>query len=315
LGDIEYARKDPLAWFKDEIAAGTADIRKALACLYFTKGHDKPLTDSKGRGPGLVVAQWLTDSRQSFLSQHFLLNVLSRQLVREDRDYVLWTWFRHPDRLQRDDSEAGAKAAALFRSRLLWAMVNARAAHDNSLDEAVRRFLSATAMIEDTSTTVKMADVIPAGKTLSLKILQEPKDTLTAERYESFLKALSTVALGWMQLFPALLRLEHPRWRDAAPGYLYLRGYDAPAIPESYRPRLMQLALGVAQALLSEGRHRDSQWVMGYLKKNFPRLHSLEPAGAEETNQINEFTGSPGEMKIAENEHQSLQLSDRLSIA
>lgn len=309
-GDAETVFKNPLAWFMSEIAGGTADLGKASTCLDLVKGHDNPLKDSQGRGPGAVIAQWLTDSRQPFLGDRIFIKHLTRQLVREDREDVFWQWFKYPERLP----EPEAAPAVHYRGHLLAAMVAARVTLDKSLSRATDLFLTATGLRRKGPDTVLKRDLCYAGLLLCRHILSRRRGKLPLKQYDLFLEALWSVTFGWSQLFPALLQLQHPVKPDAAPGLLFLQREDLTGMPTHTAPRLTELTLGVAHQLLSEGKYADAQWALDCAQHHFPHLSfSSPPEDVERTMKTLDQLLEP--RKVGNNERKSLELLDRLSIA
>ncbi|KAF2199059.1 hypothetical protein GQ43DRAFT_377166 [Delitschia confertaspora ATCC 74209] len=325
VGDALQILRDPLSWFLEEIAVGKADIKKALICLDILEknapGNGASQTP-QDRGPGTVIAEWIWSSGQenslAFLGSRKLVELLVPQLVKEGKQNILWRWFQHRHKREAEEAIVDTSQIRYFRTRVLLNMVLAQIRSETSLDGAVATFLRAMRLLQDPlKSYISVLELAPAGIAIFERIVRPSYDShsdLAPSSYDSFLQGMHFWVRGWQQLLPAILQVQHPSRPDAGPGLRYLRNWDTTRpIARKAQPFLTQLSLGVARQLLAEEKYADAQWVLEFVKTNFPELFTLDSSNDLERpeHQRTRHQDSEGTPTTRQN----LDLLDRLSLS
>lgn len=270
--------KDPLAWFLDEIAAGTADISAAASCLRVLgtqpeKGNDKR--------PGLIIAEWLHSSGlekskdfiNSIRSQPYLLHTLVPLLLAENNQAPLWRWLlRHPVK-RVNETTLNALDIRSFRVELLQRMV--MCAQSTSRDEAFRIFLRAYGLLNADHVGLAPENLRRAGASLVNDIVANPVVPCSPGLYEAFL-ASTTVWLDdkTRSAVRPMLLLHHPTKPSFQPALSFIQDPQGAirhvgSKSAAKRNFLVELCLSVARKLLEEERFTEIQTVMAFIQDHF----------------------------------------------
>jgi len=318
VGDARHILKDPLAWFLDEVASGSADLTKAAICLEMLtnapSASEVPAPSQRG-SPSGVIAGWLDSIDQqswdAFIANKKLVRRLTHLLMREGKEDVLWRWFKYKHRQCGISSQVKT-----FRGHLLAGMVNEQLDGQGSLDSALDTFFQAVVLVNSPTfiCSASRVEILPAGVAIALHLLRNTKVSPESTRYEMFLQQLETSTQGLNRVFPALLRLQHPTSPDAGPGLQLLRSHNDRVLSDTARTLYIQLALDVARQLLSEQKFSDAQWVLDFSKTMFPEL--LSPtSSSKDAKRLRDGRGRDRELDRVEAERQSMSLLDKLAPA
>ncbi|OCK86263.1 hypothetical protein K432DRAFT_285034 [Lepidopterella palustris CBS 459.81] len=285
--DMHKLLKDPLQWFLEQVADGSADITKALLCMEALERT--PLTSktslatgtSVSAKPGLQIVEWLRasglDRSKPFLTDYKFVTKLARLLTMEHEESLLWDWFlrRPADRMKETGMSVGQ--VRTFRSRLLRAMVKSKLDHGGGLEAAFSTFFRALSVrkIPDISDIRK--GVFGSGMFLMKYLVSHPNAHISPEAFNRFLHTTDEWAFGREKLVRALLWLHHPSGPSVSPGLDFLKHYKEPLSNSNIRVLLVQLSLGVARQLLIEERFEEGRQILDFAKENFPEEVGSQP--------------------------------------
>lgn len=280
------ALNDPLAWFLDQAAVGTADISKAALCLDLlhrspskSKGRRGSLSNSDPR-PGSMIAEWLRTSGED-VSKDFLLSLpatkgkrslvhrLAPLLFAEGNHAPLWRWYAY------EPEEGGALNQAQispFKCLLLKEMINGA----RTRDEAFATFQQAFQLAGSGERKDYVKSLQVAGARLVDMIVANPHVPCTPKLYEQF--ALSTHAwlFAWKPVVQAMLCLCHPTEPDPQPALKIIKNSDSFLASTHSKPSrqrfFVRMCLGAAQQLIKEDKFADAQIAMQFIKEHFEDL-------------------------------------------
>ncbi|KAF2633837.1 hypothetical protein BU25DRAFT_13796 [Macroventuria anomochaeta] len=278
--------KDPMGWFLNQIASGSATLSKTSLCLEILDRHTAKQSPQlhEGKTPGAIIGDWLRssglDTSKEFLEMciakpqtkrpsNTFISRLVTILIADGKKPLLWKWFARPWHQGLSPSKA-----LLFRQQLLKHMVHAEASQDLYRGIVLfRRAYEITGEHPD-----KWYEKLrPAGQYLVQAIMSKPTNSISHDLYNSFRQTTKLWVPGkWAQAVDSMLYLHHPTTASAAPG---LRFIHDPAGAATYtkampsqRRFIVQLSLGVARQLLEEESYEDAQAVMAFTKQHFPDL-------------------------------------------
>ncbi|KAF2661265.1 hypothetical protein K491DRAFT_711169 [Lophiostoma macrostomum CBS 122681] len=295
-GGLHEVLRDPLTWFLNHVASGTADLSKAAACLAILKKYDERPVSVK---PAAQIAKWLQTSNLETsgefmrFSPHRLLEPLVELLSKEGEMAYCWRWLRQ-NRVSTDEH------VVEFQSHLVRAIVGGPSGIDSdrvNLNHAVVAFMKAKETLGDSSKASGKV-LRRSGTPLLRRIMAEGRPAIEPDMYESFLESAKSWALSsWSGSLQAILRLHHPTWPTAAPSIAYLRSGNALARVSSVgdvgktfkhyrniernRRYLIHLCLEAARRCLAEQNYSDAQFALEFAKNHFPELTE----GAKEQSQ------------------------------
>ncbi|KAF2712289.1 hypothetical protein K504DRAFT_452506 [Pleomassaria siparia CBS 279.74] len=285
--DAREALRDPLGWFKAQIATGAATFRDAELCMEMWEKaagapgmlQAHPNTDR----PGFVIAQWLQNSGED-CSKEFvnserslLLTKLVPVMLAEGVNKPLWQWLKRKPELRVQETGLDASRVLAFRTQLLKLMVASKLASEPTLDPALAIFRRAGRYLTmpDYDFTNKILQ--PTGANIVRHIFTNSTNGASEELYDSLLQSVTSWSSGPISAaIQSILWLHHPTRPTAAPGLAFLRDPKGAIVTKSRnmsnskRQLLVQLCLGVAQKLLSDQKLVDAQFVMGFTQQNFP---------------------------------------------
>ena len=281
--------KDPLAWFLDHVALGTADVAKASLCIHvLRKTQSKPnrvSPSNPGRMPASIIAEWLRTSgaetskdfmaipmTSSGLPGESLVHKLVPMLLAEGNQAPLWRWYSYK-------SEHGvvltAAQEAEFKSQLLKQMVVS--AHTR--DEAFTMFLQAYRLVradESPATGPWLKSLQVVGGRLVNQIVANTQIPCTTELYEKFALSTQSWLLSWKPVVQAMLCLCHPTQPDPQPALALIKHPDsiigATMLKQSRQKFLVRMCLATAQQLIKEEEFADAQLAMEFTKEHFSDL-------------------------------------------
>jgi hypothetical protein len=320
------ALKDPLAWFLDQVAVGTADMSKASLCLDVwqrsqtkTKGRRGSLSNGDGR-PASMIAEWLRtsgeESSKNFLislpatngaPRRSLLHRLVPLLLAEGNHAPLWRWYTY----KPEDASILSKAQTTpFKGQLLKEMINAA----RTRDEAFAIFQQAYILAETGKRNADVKSLQVAGARLVDMIVADSQVSCTPELYEQFALSTHGWLFTWKPVVQAMLCLCHPKDPDPQPGLKIIRNPDSILVPtllkQSRQKFLVRMCLGVAQQLVKEEKFAEAQIAMQFTKEHFSDLVMVKyhPSSQHPINQ------KISDKEKTREERRNIALLDRLLI-
>ncbi|KAH6859050.1 hypothetical protein BKA58DRAFT_393483 [Alternaria rosae] len=310
--------REPLVWFVDEIAAGSATLPKAAMCLELLEKTTSQTSSLKdGRSSATVLAEWLrtsgSDTSKQFLDMSILktgrgskfLDKLVALFVAEGETTALWRWFIRPNEQRVKETGLDVARIATFRQQLLAKMVVFAA--DNSLASGLATFMQAFRLVENAGHEAAYDILRSAGGHLVNRIISNTDDMLEPELYQLFLLSTPRWLGEWSPAVESMLWLHHPSAPSTGPGLHFVQNPDgAVRFVEASRSRrnfLVQLCLGTARQLMEQENFAEAQIVMQFTKDHFadivlPKEAVIEPPKEEQ--------------RRARREQENLRLLDRL---
>lgn len=274
------ALADPLNWFLDEIATGTADLKKATLCLDLFHSPQARTSPQNVKAPATTIATWLQSSGLE-TSKEFAQSLLVRErtslgpllpmLLAEDNLAPVWRWFARPTSEWVQKAGMTKTQVSIFRTGLLRDVV--RHTQSSDPDRAIVMFLQAYDMVSAGAVDASFTDLQPAGAAIVNEIIARPEAPRSPGLYTSF----SHTALGWLSKWSravqAMLSLHHPTQPDTKLGLAFILHTSGAAAyvnsSKSRRQFVVRLCLGVAARLLEEEKFAQAQVAMDFAREHF----------------------------------------------
>lgn len=310
-----HVREDPLAWFLDQVALGTANIAKASFCIDLlqklqTKTNGPRLsTSNTDQKPASVIAEWLrtsgTETSESFIILNSpppsrsaeptqLLDKLVPMLLEEGNHAPLWRWYLY--RPEQDiESDRNIKShssqVAIFKARLLKNMIRCARTRDEAFSIFLRAY-EVTGADKQLASAAELRSLQAAGGTiLAEQISADTQAPCAPELYDSFTLSTHAWLAGWGPIARAMLCVYHPTHPDPQPGLKLIRDPDEilrlPKVKDSGKKLLVRLCLGVIQQLTREEKVADAQVAMEFIKEHFP--HVVDDTKTPRTHQASDL--------------------------
>ncbi|RAR07942.1 hypothetical protein DDE82_002604 [Stemphylium lycopersici] len=311
--------RDPIAWFINEIASGSANLHKAAMCLDLLEKttNESPAWLKDGKTPATVLAEWLRTSG-SDTSKQFLDMCISRSgrgsrfldrlvtlLLAEGETATPWRWLIRSNEQRVKETGLDVSRVTTFRQQLLAKMVSTEA--NSGLNSGLSNFMQAFRLVETAGHGSAYGILRTAGGHLVNRIISSQDQAIDPELYRTFSQSSQRWLGSWSRAVESMLWLHHPTESSATPGLRFIRDPSgAVAFAQSSRSRrhfLVQLCLGVARQLLEDEKFADAQMVMEFTKLHFADVVLPKPAVLEQ--QASET------WKIRQ-ERENLELLDRL---
>jgi hypothetical protein len=313
--DIKDAHKimgDPLQWFQEQVASGSADIQSAYLCIETIQEMtpSSSMTEStKHSNIGLKISDWLWSSgierTKPFLTNLGLIKLLVPYLVREHEEDPLWRWFTRSLQTWIQEANVDMKQVHRFRAHLLKSMAMSKLDGEGGLEAAITTILRAVALLDTPNICLSTSDTNLAGRSVVEHIVSTTTP-IPAELFNQFIHSTMRWSRQW-ELFQAILWSHYPLQPNANPGLEYLK--NGAALSRSQRPEsrrlLVQLSLGVARQLLIENRFSEGQWVLDFARDNLSEELGLRP----ERPSVKESS-----RRSSQDELENLQLLDSLKL-
>ncbi|KAF7681155.1 hypothetical protein GT037_000131 [Alternaria burnsii] len=311
--------RDPMAWFIDEIATGSATLPKAAVCLEYLEKttNPSPLRLENGRSPATVLAEWLKTSNLENSKQLLemsiksgrgtrFLNRLVALLLAEGETTALWRWFIRSNEQRAKDTGLDVARIATFKQQLLAKMV-VLSADNKDVISSMNFFMQAFRLLENAGYEAAYDVLRPAGGHLVNLIISNPDHSIAPLLYQKFLLSSTHWCGDWSRAVQSMLSLHHPTQPSAKPGLIFIRD-SAGAITyvnasPGRRNFLVKLCLGVARQLMEEENFAEAQSVMEFTKEHFPDMVLRKQAIVQQ---------QTAEEKIERRERRNLELLDRL---
>ena len=313
--DIKDAHKimgDPLQWFQEQVASGSADIQSAYLCIETIQEMTPPSStaeSTKHSNIGLKISDWLWSSgiekTKPFLTNLGFIKLLVPYLVQGHEEDRLWRWFTRSLQTWIQEANADMKQVHRFRAHLLKSMATSKLNGEGGLEAAITTILHAVALLDIPNIGLSPLDTHLAGRSVVEHIVSTTTP-IPAELFNQFIHSTRRWSRQW-ELFQAILWSHCPSQPDANPGLEYLK--NGAALSRSQRPEsrrlLVQLSLGIARQLLTESRFSEGQWVLDFARDNLLEELGLQPGrpSVKESSQ-----------RSSQDELENLQLLDNLKL-
>lgn len=284
--------RDPVGWFVDEIAAGTATLSKAAMCLGLL--DMVPNTSPRlhnGKTTASILSGWLRSSGLEESREFVDLRASSRGFNNKSMDKLVallfaegeaaapWRWFIRSQEQRVKETKLDTRKISTFRKSLLLRMVVAQG--DKSLDEGLAVFMQAFRMAEVDGLETSCIALRPAGAHLVNRIISIPNRSINPDLYQSFLLSSRRWLGNWGQAVESMLWLHHPTQQSALPGLDFLQNPTGAVAhvrgPLGRQHFLVQLCLGVARQLMEEEKYAEAQVAMQFSKEHFANLVLSKP--------------------------------------
>lgn len=320
--DAREVLGDPLSWFNDQIALGTANVEKALACLDMVNRaatHTQNDQSQKAQDEQKLasrIAEWLRfsgqDASKEFVDQEHspLVKRLVPLLMGEGDMVPMWRWLKVSPAQRMVETGLDQKRVTAFRTQVLKLMVASKLASEPTIDAALQIFLRAfhSLSVSDYKTPSKMFQ--PVGASLVKHILANTTACVSLDLYQSFLASSNVWPGTFSTAIQSLLWLNHPSKPSAGPGLAYIQDPNGAAAhiqgaTITRRRLLVQLCLGVANQLIADDNLKEAQIAIAFTQDNFPDL-VLSKHSSNDRHETDRIAKS--------RERENLQMLDRLSL-
>lgn len=289
--------RDPLSWFVNEIASGTATLSKAASCLAALARAPKheAAQPIEVKGSTTVFSDWLRTSgsdtskqfitmcvSQSGMPRHFLYNLVSR-LVLEDNTAALWRWYIRSNEARVSETGLEAAHVSAFKQHLLASMVIAES--KISLDKGIATFLQAYRMSESLGYESAYRVLRASGGYIVNRIVNGAMGS-DPMLYQSFLASTESWLGNWSQVVRPMLWLHHPTQSSPLPALQFIKDREGAAafvnMSTNRQLFIVRLCLATARQLIAEKQYTDAIIPMEFTKQYFPHIISTETAPAAE---------------------------------
>jgi hypothetical protein len=311
--------RDPVGWFINEVASGSASLQKAAICLEVLEKttNESPAWRKNGATPANVLSEWLRtsglDTSRQFVDMcisksgngsRFLDRLVALQLA-EGEASAPWRWFIRSNDQRVKETGLDVSRVTKFRQQLLEKMVSIEA--NAGLNSGLATFMQAFRFTENAGYESAHGVLRTAGGRLVNRIISTRDQSIDPELYQSFSLSSQRWLGGWSRAVEAMLWLHHPSESSPTPGLRFIQDPAGAVIfAQSSRSRrnfLVQLCLGVARQLLEQEKFADAQVAMEFTKKHFADIVLPKPAVLEQ---------QALEPRNVRRERENLELLDRL---
>ncbi|KAH9877194.1 hypothetical protein IAQ61_002557 [Plenodomus lingam] len=282
--------KDPMAWFVNEIAAGSATLPKAALCLEMLQSSTANFSQipTLDKSPAAIFSEWLRNSgldmsRQfvemsmspSITRASLFLHRLVTLLVAEGETADTWRWFIRSSDQRIKETGLDARSITTFRKHVLSEMVSSQA--NANVTKGIATFIQACRFLENVDIGASSALLNSAGGRLVQLITSNTTESLNPDLYQQLLRSTHRwIGASFNPVVEAMLWLHHPTEPTALPGLGYVK---EPAITKMVsnlsRPRrqfVVRLCLGIARLSIQDERYADAQFAMQFTKDYFPEI-------------------------------------------
>ncbi|KAI9717293.1 MAG: hypothetical protein M1812_004820 [Candelaria pacifica] len=298
---------DPMGWFDEQFALGTATVGMAAFCLSTHQNHLRSspgisiAKSMKASGAGSKVLRWMTSTgltkTAEFFSYRKLMPFLVAYLVTEERQAIVWGWLKWEPPIpsgvvhEAKGKEKTALPACLpeadftqQKGKLLQHLVKAEFYLGGGIDAACTqflRFVRARKAVDDgdlinnscrsrQSSILKSASS-PAGDFLISVFAWNPSaNTPNQELFDTMCSSVGVWAAEPNLLF-ARLQAYHPTKPDPRPSLRYFKSFPLDSLPVSAEKRKYAVTqlLRTVRLLLEQGSLDDANWLMRYTEAGF----------------------------------------------
>jgi len=305
----ESSITDPMSVFDQAVAKGMMNTRYAHA---FLKKIRSGVIESsvlnirdgmKDSGAGLKVLKWLissgTANDNEFLKNEAFAGVLMQFMVAEGLQEAAWTLIKRALESRTYLPKTGPARSQAVRDTItpLMCLIKAEIMGAVPLDAGYLCLSRAAGYLKSSSLQQMRPFLAPPFWLLARRTMFHLHPPPTESSFESFL-SLVPVFTAHIDYYFAHLNILHPTKPLAEPALAYLRKLDTDSNTESsqesrdgreIRKRMahIHLGLGTAKILLETNRFSEAEWVMDFLRTNYPKelgvphKKQLEQARAE----------------------------------
>lgn len=282
LSQLRHLMRQPMDYFKDEIAAGTATLGSAKTCL--TAELQKALASPKEtRGQflryseaGSTVLNWLWSSSGAetgfFLLDQAFMKRLMPFLDAVSHEKLIWHWMQIlQKRFRNETSEIKCLQIRTMQSRILHYFLKSEILYGAGLNSAINIFLRGIVYIS-TWSGLSPGDINVilerAGRYLMLDMIENPA-LITPELWASFCHTISTWSSS-PRLHSELPALHRSGSIQHALAFLTnLDTHELARLNRNQRTDMICLSLKTVELLLSQELGTKAAWVMRFLHCNF----------------------------------------------
>lgn len=296
---------DPMDWFDEQVALGTATLETAERCLSMNcrrppgRSSRESSLIMKNSQAGSRVLSWLWASRPGTL-QDIGRNVkfsslLINHLVAENRSDVVWKWIQIT-RTHPASTELG------LRGLFLMALVKAESRFGSGPDAAVKHYLRAFYHILDVvgievdmplskshrlniRPNVRSTQYLKSSGILLRLLFQKPRFHTSTDLFQQFVETLPYWDKHSIVNRARLLLYGHYKPNPSAALKLFRTAdmHQSGTLSSSYNSSndilwntdALTFGVDTAQALLEQGRYGQATWLVGFLQRNFPDKFEL----------------------------------------
>ncbi|RMZ71774.1 Proteasome subunit beta type-1 [Pyrenophora seminiperda CCB06] len=316
--------RDPLTWFVNEIAAGSATLSKAAMCLEMldkTPNQDASRAQNQTR-LAMALDSWLRSSglenskqfmelcvAKSGHGSRFLERLVALLRAQVETD-APWRWFIRPNEQRVKETGLDIAKVVTFRQQVLLKMVST--VPNAEFKKSMVVFMCAFRNMENAGYESAYSVLRSAGGSLVNRITANTDLALTVdvELYQSFLSSSQRWLRDWSRAVEAMLWLYHPSRPNTRPGLLFIQDpTGALAYVKSTPSRknfLVQLCLAVSQQLIHEKKFAEARAVMAFTREHFADMVLPKPAVTE---QLQQHASAPRKER---KERANLELLDSL---
>ena len=315
--------------FAKAVAKGMMNIAYAHGCLIRVK---KNLHTSSGTairegmkesGAGRKVVKWLVSSGiandTEFLRNEAFGLLLMDFMVAEGLQEVALSWVQRAFQ-NRPELPSGLRTKAhqdIVRPLMLLLKSETKGLSCSSLDPAYSHLSRAAEMFKGLPSIQQRVLLSPPGSLLFARTLYSTHQTPSMAGFESFVRLVPTFSTQVDRTI-AHLNLHHPTSPSSELALAYLKKQSTiletkpmlgswPYVPGT---KVMQghilLGLDTAKFLLEKNRTSDAEWVMEFLRSNFPKEFGIRTGTLNYNNE---------RIEMADAEVLSLKLLGGLSLA
>ncbi|KAL8817326.1 MAG: hypothetical protein Q9223_003817 [Gallowayella weberi] len=285
--DILFAVEQPVEHFKQQVAAGKADIESAKFALnnQFKKNFDSaPLhlpdleNGLKGSGIGSLVVNWLWSSGQNerldFIQDRVFTARLIPFLVAERRYKPVWDWLQRSYTIHRHRNVGPSfqkDTGSMFKS-----LLQSEVAYGEGLQSAIQMFLMNHKLMTLSShlpIAVIIATNAPAGAYL---IREFASKGASANLEDATIQDLVGSVECWapdrmIAPLKALIELSHPRSPKTSGALQWIFALDASdgKMAKGHRSLNVSICLKTVEVLLAQNSRKEAARVSKVLKTLF----------------------------------------------
>lgn len=322
LRQLRHLMRQPMDYFKDEIAAGTATLGSAKTCL--TAELQKALASPKeARGQflrdseaGSTVLNWLRSSSGAetgfFLLDQAFMKRLMPFLDAISHEKLIWHWMQLLQKRTRNEtSEIKCLQIRTMQSRILHYFLKSEILYGTGLNSAINIFLRGIVYISNWSGLYPgdmNAILERAGRYLMLDMIENPA-SITNELWASFCQTISIWSSS-PRLHSELPALHRSGSVKHALAFLTtLDSYELVRLNRNQRIDMICLSHKTVELLLSQELGAKAAWVLRFLQSNFANeigYMALDPSS--------EIFRKKKEQLQIQCEESSLRLLDTLAV-
>ena len=280
LEGIRRSFKDPVHYFRQQVAAGQASLLTARHCLEICRQNARfkeiptEKDSSKEATASETVLHWLWSSgledSLEFLHDYIFTSHLVYSLVVEGHQPQIRKWIDRLKAMVENSSVSpeGMDPSLLDAvSRLLYSFLRTQVLLNPNFDVVIKEYLNIVQLFNVPSESIRHSLLRRSGNFLASTILQQPCQVrLDSELYDGLLQSLGNWSNPHSGSYVSI-HLCNPTDPNPFMALRYLKTLPRKAL-ENLKPwpkkRLNLLCLKTASCLLARGREKDATWVLSF---------------------------------------------------